>query len=438
MLTFRFPSSGRTCGGATRRDFLRVGSLGTGALALPELLRARAEARAGGLPVKDTAVVMLWLSGGPTHIETFDPKMDAPAEFRSTVGDVATRVPGVYIGGLFPRMAQLAHHMVFVRSFAHTNAGHGGGTHWVMTGYDHPPADQNVEPIRPSLGSITARYRGTTHPVTGMPTYVRLGRNGIYDAAAGPAFLGAAFSPFDTGGQAQSNMSLTIEAPRLSERRQILKTFDQVQRSVDATGLMTGMDHFEGQAFSLILGRAKEAFDLSREDPRIRELYGQGLGEHFLAARRLCETGCGFVTINFGGWDMHGGIVNGLRNLCPPVDRAVSAFVEDCTQRSLSDRVLLVITGEFGRTPKVNTGAGRDHWPQLSTLALAGGGLRMGQMIGESDAKAVYPKSAPISPQDLMATIFHVLGIDLHVQFTNQFGRPVYMVEHGAPIAGLV
>jgi hypothetical protein len=411
-----------------------VGTLGCGALTLSQLLQARAAANTAGQSLRDTSVIWLWLGGGPTHVETFDPKMTAPAEYRSVTGEVATTLPGVTLGGNFERMAKLADKMAFVRSFAHTNSGHSGGTHWVMTGYDHRLADNGAAPERPGLGAIVSRVRGPNHPTTGMPTYVRL--SGIY--GDGPAFLGTAYGPFDPGGEAQRNMSLVVDKLRLDTRRDLLKGIDQVRREADRSGVMEGLDSFEQQAFQLILSRSQQAFDLKYEDPRVVDRYGPGLGQQLLQARRLCEAGCGFVTVHFGGWDMHGNIKDAMDNLGPQVDRSVAALVEDMDQRGLSENILLVISGEFGRTPKINGSAGRDHWAPLSTLALAGGGLKMGQVIGESAEKVDVPKTKPITPQDLMATIFQVLGMDGRMQFVNQAGRPVYMIEGGHAIEELV
>jgi len=201
---------------------------------------------------------------------------------------------------------------------------------------------------------------------------------------------------------------------------------------------MEGLDSFEQQAFNLVLSRSQQAFDLKFEDPRVVDRYGKGLGQQLLTARRLCEAGCGFVTINYGGWDMHGNIKQSLEQRSPEMDHAVAALVEDINQRGMENNILLVISGEFGRTPKINGNAGRDHWAPLSTLALAGGGLKMGQVVGESAAKVDVPKTTPIRPQDLMATLFQVLGIDRRVQFVDQAGRPVYMIEDGRPIEELV
>lgn len=424
------------CDGSSRRDFLKVGALGASGLTLPGLLAARAQAAAAGNTVRDTSVVWLWLGGGPTHIETFDPKMSAPAEYRSITGEIATKLPGVTFGGTFPKLAKMADKLAVVRSFAHDNSGHGGGTHWVMTGYDFRAADNGEPQVRPGLGAIVARARGANHPATGMPTYVRLG--GIY--GDGPSFLGTAYSPFDSNGEAQQNMTLRVPHDRLAERRDLLKGLDKLRRHAESSAVMEGLNQFEQQAFNLVLNRAPEAFDLNKEDPRLVDLYGrdnQGLGQRLLQARRLCEAGCGFVTIHYGGWDMHGAIKQSMEQLSPALDHAVATFIEDCAQRGLSEKILLVITGEFGRTPRINGGAGRDHWAPLSMLALAGGGLKMGQVIGESAPKLDVPKSTPITPQDLTATVFDVLGIDRGIQFANQAGRPVYMIENGRPIREL-
>lgn len=434
MLEVLFNRMYRDCEGTTRREFLKIGTLGAGAISLPQLLAARAAAKAAGETVKDTSVVWVWLGGGPTHIETFDPKMSAPSEYRSITGEVSTKLPGVTIGGTFPHLASVVDKMALVRSFAHTNSGHGGGTHFVMTGYDNRNIDNGGVPTRPSFGSITARVRGANHATTGMPTYVRLGGVG----ADGPAFLGPAFAPFDPAGQARRNMELAVSEKRFRDRRELLDGLDRLKQRADQDALMEGLDRFEQQAFDLVLGNAAKAFDTKSEDPHVVERYGKGLGEQLLRARRLCEAGCGFVTVSYGGWDMHGQIKQALERRSPELDRALAAFVDDVYSRGLSDKILLVVTGEFGRTPKINRNAGRDHWAPLSTLALAGGGLRMGQVVGQSARKGDVPQSTPIRPQDLMATLFHVLGIDAKMQFVNPAGRPVYMLEQGQVIGELV
>jgi hypothetical protein len=303
-----------------------------------------------------------------------------------------------------------------------------------MTGYNFVAADNGMAAIKPGMGAILSRFRGPNNPSTGLPTYVRLG--GIL--GDGPAWLGSPYAPFDVAGNARNNMNLKVTLDGLADRRTLLKNFDTLNRDIDQSGLMNGLDSFETQAFELILSKARETFDVSREDPKTRDLYGTGLGQQLLTARRLCEAGVGFVTINYGGWDMHGQIAQAMNRAGPIVDRAVSAFVEDTANRGLDKDILLVITGEFGRTPRINGNAGRDHWAPLSTLALAGGGLKMGQVVGESTAKAEVPKTTPITPQHLMATVFHVLGLPQDLHFKDPTGRPTPMIDGGKPIAELV
>jgi hypothetical protein len=254
----------------------------------------------------------------------------------------------------------------------------------------------------------------------------------------GPSWLGAPYAPFDVAGRARQNMNLQVPMDRLSERKDLLKGLDTLDREIDKSGLMNGLDSFEGQAFDLILSKAKETFDIKNENPKTIEKYGKGLGEQMLLARRLCESGVGFVTLNYGGWDMHGNIGNAMKGRSPQLDQAVSAFVQDCAERGVDKNILLVISGEFGRTPRINNNAGRDHWAPLSTLALSGGGLKMGQTVGESTAKVETPKSTPISPQDLMATVFHVLGVPQNVEFKDNSGRPQHMLTGGKPVAELI
>jgi uncharacterized protein (DUF1501 family) len=428
------------CDGVSRRNFLQVGTLGLGGWTLADSLAA--QARAADSTRADHAVVWIWLGGGPTHIETFDPKLTAPAEYRSVTGEVATSIAGVTFGGTFPKLAEQADKLTVVRSFAHTNSGHGGGTHFVMTGYDNRGIDNGGQPTRPSMGSILARVRGANHPRTGMPTYIRL--NAI--TADGPAFLGTAYAPFDPSGPARRNLTLELKQDRLDDRRGLLSQLDRFQREADQQGLMNGLDAFEQQAFQVLLGNAPAAFDFKNEDPRLLAKYGvnqdqrgrgSDIGQQLVLARRLVECGCGFVTLHYGGWDMHGNIKRAMEQRSPALDQALAAFLDDVWARGLNQKLLVVVSGEFGRTPRVNKGAGRDHWAPLSTLALAGGRLPAGAVIGESMAKADVPKTRPIRPQDLMATIFDHLGIEPKTQFLNQARRPVYLLEEGRSITAL-
>jgi uncharacterized protein (DUF1501 family) len=275
-----------------------------------------------------------------------------------------------------------------------------------------------------------------------VPTYVRVQSNHGGYPGDDAAWLGAAYSPLRAGikrgSEMLGNMTLRVEPNRLADRTTLLASLDNLERRVDQSGMMDGLDQFRQQALDVVLGRAKEAFDLSKEDARTREKYGPGLGEELLLARRLCEAGAGFVTLNNGYWDHHGGIIPGLKQLCPPLDQAVAAYIEDVEQRGLLDEILLVVTGEFGRTPRINGGPGRDHWAPTNDIVFIGGGMKMGQIVGETDAKAAYVKSRPVTVQDYMATLLAVLGVDLEVQYTDRSGRPRSMVETGKPITELL
>jgi uncharacterized protein (DUF1501 family) len=434
-----------------RRHFLQIGTFG-GGLTLAHLLRARAAAQGSGRQVKNTSVVFLFLDGGASHLETFDPKPDAPKEYRCVFDTVATRLPGIRFCSLLPKMAQLADRLAIVRSFTHTDGDHPGAQHWVKTGQPYP-ADFLGKATRapdqhPAMGSVLARYRGPVNPDTGVPNYVRV-LNYWMSYHDGPSWLGQPYGPFQVGDGVNhmlNDMRLKVAPDRLADRRALLQAFDQLDRAIDKSGAMKGMDGFQQQAVSVVVGKAKEAFDLSREDIKTREKYrtiekhGAGIGLNLLLARRLCEAGAGFISLNHSNWDHHGGLIPGCQELCPPLDHAVSTFLQDIQARGLEKDILLVITGEFGRSPRLDARykePGRDHWPGLNTLVLAGGGLRMGQVIGTSDSKAAYPTSRPISPQDLLATVFKVLGIDLGVQYANQSGRPISVLENGKPIEEL-
>jgi uncharacterized protein (DUF1501 family) len=394
-------------------------------------LSARARAAAAETPVKETSIILLFLTGGPSQIETFDPKMTAPREYRSVTGDVASNIPGVALGGTFSRLARHADKLALVRSFSHDVSDHTKAVEQVMRG------GNTIH--HAGMGAFAARLRGTSRPGTGLPTHVYLSAREVDRQfekerqrlleATGPGELGGANAPFPVGGDGQLNrdMQLGIARARLDDRMALHRALDRLNRQVDARGAMRQLDQFEEQALELVLGKSRTAFDLSNEDPRLVEAYDTGsyltgitqdrpstLGRQLLLARRLCEAGCGFVTIHNPGWDMHGGktqmnIPEGMRRLGTPVDHAVSAFLEDVADRGLSDKILLIITGEFGRSPRVSDNGGRDHWPRLSTLAFAGGGLRMGQVIGRSTAKAEEPQSDPITLDSLFATVMHVL-----------------------------
>lgn len=442
----------------SRRSFLHAGSLTAAGLTLPELLRARASQTATGRPTKSRSVIWLWLGGGAPQIETFDPKMSAPVEFRSTTGAVQTKIAGISIGGTFEKVGQQADKIAFVRSFAHNSSGHAGGTVWMNTGYQSPVQNE-INPLHPSYGAILSRVRGPSHPRTGMPTFIRMNR------VPGPSWLGATNAAFDAeGGKPGRNMIPIVSDRAMQDRRAMRQSFDSVQRDIDQSGLLEGLDSFERQAFDLIQGAARDAFDVLREDRATLALYNvsgpqlvnpavnqvgfdpdgvRDIARHLLLARRLCEAGAGFVTVAGGSWDLHGQnprsrIQDGLQRMGPVLDHAIAAFLQDLHNRGLQDEILLVVSGDFGRTPRINDKGGRDHWGTLCPLALAGGGLKMGQVVGASNPRAEAPQTTPHRPVDLMATLFHVLGIPQDLHITDATGRPIPMLRGGRPIGELV
>jgi len=449
------------CGKASRRDFLRVGALGLGGLVLPQLFAAKAQALngpAGGKPVlKDRSVIFLFLCGGASQIETFDPHMDAPPECRSQTGEVKTCIPGVTFGGSFQKLARLADRLAVVRSY---QPGHGDA--------DHARAIKKTfqldHPMEASIGSITARLRGSAFRSDGFPAYASLVEKEVDSQyqedeermrkSDMPGRLGAGFAPFTPtgGGQINKDMTLNVPLERLDDRRALLQELDKLSRQVDSTGAMAALDEYEQRAVDMILGgTVRKALDLSNEDPRVVERYDTSrflsghltkrpdtLGRRLLTARRLCEAGAGFVTVGMAGWDTHGndkhpGVKEGHIKLGEPLDHAVAAFLEDVRSRGLEERILLVITSEFGRTPKVEPkGGGRDHWPGLCPLVFAGGGLNVGQVIGRSTSKAEEPASEPVRMSNLLGTILHTMFDMGEVRVQRGISRELLTLADGA------
>jgi Protein of unknown function (DUF1501) len=436
MLTIQ-TSSSRDCSGLSRRDFVRAGVLGLGSLWLSQLLATKAAARAAGKSyVRDRSIVLLFLGGGGSHIETFNPNLDAPEPYSSVTGEVKTSIPGLTLGGTFPLLARHADKLAVVRSFKHENSNHPKAIIHMLTGGTDPTGDGKVGQ---SMGSVYARLRGANHEANGLPTYCLLTseeldnqylmERGRIAAGSHPGELGLAYAPFDPagGGQLLNNLNLAVGPERLGDRKTLLAKLDNVKRSIDASGNIQGLDRFELQALDMIVRGAGEAFDISKENPRLVERYDtssfrvgkklfqpSSLGRQMLMARRLVEAGAGFVTVQNSGWDMHAdgnnpGIGPGMEMLGRPLDKAVSAFIEDLSTRGLLDKVLLIITGDFGRTPTINARGGRDHYPGLSTLAFLGGGLAKGQIIGQSSPKNDAPASEPIGLANLHSTVLHAL-----------------------------
>lgn len=423
----------------TRRELLRIGTSTLGGISLASLFATQGQAASVGNAIKDRSVVILNLQGGPSQFETFDPKMTAPAEIRSITGETKTKIPGVTFGGTLPKLAALADKMAIVRSYRHGISSHGPAAMHVMAGGN---------PTGAMMGALFASVAGLTNSDTGIPQnvlvtpsvvgsqYKKLYHN--VDRVSQTGTLSSVLKPFDSsaGGEVLDNMKLSLEGNRLDDRRSLLSELDRLKRQFNTSGALESANQFQQQAFDVLTRGVSAAFDLSQEDPQTLARYDTSafeptaavknrnsyaaqfspvaLGKQMLLARRLCEEGCGFVTVTCGGWDMHGGgkeftMTDGLNSLTPAVDQAVSAFIEDVEQRGLSDKILLVITGEFGRTPKVNKNGGRDHWGNLCTLAFVGGGLRMGQVVGRSDKTASVPASDPISSKQVLATIMHTL-----------------------------
>lgn len=455
-----------TSGG--RREFLKIGGLTLGGLTLSDMLAAKASAAPVQRFIKDRAVVFLFCHGGPSQIETFDPKMTAPSEIRSATGEVATRLPGITFGGTLPKLASLADKLSIVRSFTT-----GDGNH------DIKPIVCN-DTLKANLGSLYARVAGNNNPVTGIPTNVAVFPQSV-DPKAGPAqeafgkftstgSVGAAYAPFvpGSGGQMQSDMSLHLSRDRMDDRRQLLSGLDHIRRNFEMIGLGRGLDAFRDQAFDTILGGVAGAFDLSKEDPRIVAKYdtaplmrpdmidkkwnnykhyvdhNQTLGKLMLLSRRLVEAGCGFVTVttNFV-WDNHAdvnntGVAEGMQYCSLALDHAVSAFLEDVHDRGLSDKILLVVTGEMGRTPRINKNGGRDHWGGLAPLLLAGGKLGMGRVIGQSTRDASQPLTEKVTIQNLVATIMHSLFDISEMRLSPSVPQEMLrLINTAEPIPGL-
>ena len=462
MITFSDSSS------HSRRSFLQVGGLGLGGLTLSQLLGWKAAAAQAGIPLKDKSVVFLFMHGGPPQQETFDPKMDAPAEIRSSTGEVKTTIPGVTFGGTFQKLAQRAHRLAIVRSYTT-----GSGNHDIK-----PIVGQDS--LNANLGALYSRIAGANVPSTGMPRNVALFPRAVDEAAQervkqfgnflAHGTVGSACAPFAPGSAKnglQGDMTMWMSRQRLQDRMYLLDRIDGLKRALD-NGAADGLGELQQQAVNMIMGDISEAFDLSREDPRTIARYdtaplinpnsiskswnnhknyrdhGQTLGKLMLMARRLCERGAGFVpvTTNFV-WDFHSdknnaGAAEGMDYCGIPFDHAVSAFLDDIHERGLSDRILLVCCGEMGRTPKLQKNGGRNHWGKLAPLMLAGGGLRMGQVIGQSSPDAGEPASDPVTNDNLIGTIMNTLLDVGEVRLMESLPRDVHRVVTSArPIKGL-
>jgi hypothetical protein len=435
------------CDGISRRDFIKIGTLSMGAasLSLADLLRAEAKAGTGS---SHKAVINVFLPGGPPHQDMWEIKTEAPSEIRGEFKPIATRAPGVEICEVFTRLARLMDRAAVIRSIVGSDGRHdlfqcnSGWTQESLPGIGG----------RPSLGAILSKLQGPVDPA--VPPFVGLAertQHVPWSQAGQTGFLGSAHAPFKPDGPAMANMKLNMSTAQLADRRRLLTSFDRMRRELDATGAITGVDSANSLAFDVLTSsKLLQALDLSREDPRVRERYGTGkpfkfqydgaptVNEHLLIARRLVEAGVRCVTLSYGRWDSHGDNFNLVRDHGGKLDQCLGALIEDLDARGMLDDVTVVAWGEFGRTPRVNNGAGRDHWPQVSCAFIAGGGIRGGQAIGATNRLGEFAKDRPVHVQEVLATLYHNLGIDPRTTTVDDpTGRPQYLVEK-PPIAELI
>ncbi|MES1213484.1 MAG: DUF1501 domain-containing protein [Singulisphaera sp.] len=441
----------RDCDGVNRRSFLRAGAISLGGISLADLLRWRASAETGTLPADHPAtasgkapgkaVIFVELGGGPSHFETYDPKPNAPVEFRGPLDAVQTNLPGVFLSQFMREQAKLLDKLAIVRSVRHGSNAHDPSSHLTQTGYLKRGQKAGLNE-NPCFGSIAARLCGAN--AEGLPAYValpRLMRNG------GAAYLGTAYNPFETitdpGKKNFSVRNLAIskglDADRLEERRTLLIALDSQRQLMDLERSSEAIDDFTRQALEMVTGpRAQAAFDISREKDKVRDAYGRTeIGQSLLLARRLVEAGVMCVTVRFPGWDNHQKIAKAIHDRVPMYDAAVGALVRDLFKRGLDRDVLLVAMGEFGRTPRVNRNAGRDHWGSAMSVLLAGGGLKTG-IVGATNSKGEIPVESPYGPENVLAMIYRHLGIDPGQTFVDLAGRPRYVLEERRLIGELV
>lgn len=424
-----------------RREFLRIGSLAAGGVSLADVLRQRAAANESR---RDTAVIQVFLCGGASQHDTFDPKPDAPAECRGPFESIATKLPGVRVTEFFPRLAAMLDEFTVIRSVHHGDGSHNHSVHWLQTGY-YPQNFILGTNHHPATGCIISKYRGPNRP--GLPPSVAIPEGYYYSTSS---YLGPRYNPFEVGDPnkpdfAVPNLKLIdgITANRLDDRARILSGLDRFRRDLDTSGQAATMDAFQTTAYDMISGQAvRQAFDIDKEDPRLRDRYGRTrLGQGCLLARRLVEAGVTFVNVKdyeLYEWDFHGTLggpgISGTTTKGPHLDMALSSLVRDLKERGLADRVLVQVFGEFGRTPYVNTTAGRDHWGNVFNALYAGGGLTHGQVIGSSDAKGAIPQDCPLRPGDLLATMYKFLGIPLDLAPPDFSGRPIPLLPEGEAI----
>lgn len=449
MLTL-FGQPAKYCDGISRRSFLKIGGFAFGSaasLSLPDILRAEAQA---GRSSNQKAVINIFLGGGPPHQDMWDIKVDAPREIRGEFDPIATNVPGIEIGECFPKIASMMDKFVAIRSVIGNDGAHDGFQ--CISGWPR----NSIASVggRPSMGAVLSKLYGPSDP--GVPPAVGLAartQHVPWSECGSPGFLGAAYQPFKPDGDGTSDMKLNgITVDRLQDRKAVLAGLDRLKREVDCTGMLKGMDAFSEAAFGVLTSsKLVDALDLSKEDPKIRERYGDGkpykyqydgaptVNEHVLMARRLVEVGVRSVTLSYGRWDSHGANFDLVRDHGSKLDQCVSALVQDLDERGMLKDVSVVVWGEFGRTPRINPQAGRDHWPQVSCALLAGGGMKTGQVIGSTNRLGEYAKDRPVHVQEVVGTLYRNLGIDpMTTTLRDPTGRPQFLVDMREPIPELI
>ncbi len=418
-------STRRFCDGISRRNFLQIGAFGA-TLTLADLLRAKAAGNSKQPSKAAKAAILIYLPGGPSHLDMYDLKPNAPAEFRGEFKPIPTNVAGVAICEHFPLQAKIWDKLSVIRSVVAVDE-HSDSQ--VMTGY---PDRVNQTAGHPSFGAVVSKVRGSG----AVPPFVSL--RGM-SRGTEPGFLGISHRPFSPSGPGNANLKLAngVTNSRLDERRGLLGSFDDARREIDASGQMSGIDAYSEKALEMVTGgKTRTALDLSKEDAKVRERY-KGV-EQFLTARRLVEAGVGCVTLSIGSWDTHGNNFNTLKKQLPQVDRGLANLIQDLHDRGLQDDVVTVMWGEFGRTPRINRTAGRDHWSPVMSALVAGGGLKMGQVIGTSTANGERPKDRPITVPQVLATVYQAIGIDPGQIFPAGNGRPMYVLDDREPVKELI